>query len=277
MARAIDLTSQEWRDLVFANKNQAYGAYEIRKTSSQRHLMSLGIVILFGVTFSVLPMIVNKLFPAENTQTVVGTEGKITLAEYDLTEKDKEVINMIKQAEIVVDLKSTVKFTPPVVKPDEQVKEADEMLTQDALSDTKVTISVATVEGTKNGTEDIADHIEKDVIVGKPTTETAPISFAEQMPTFLGGDKELMSYLSKNIKYPVIAQETGVQGTVLLRFVVGKDGNIKDVTILRSLDPSCDKEAVRVVKSMPQWIPGRQNGVPVAVYYTLPVKFKLSN
>ena len=275
MTRAINLNSKEWRDLIFAGKNQLYGAYEIRKTSTQRHLLSLGIVILLGVMLLALPMVIKKLFPAKSSIIEVP-DGKITLAEYNLTEKDKEIIEMIKQAEAIPDLKSTVKFTPPVIKPDEQVSEANEMLTQDALSDTKVSISIATVEGVEGGTKDIADFDNlKNVIVGNPA-ET-PVTFAEQMPQFIGGDKELMGYLSKNIKYPVIAQENNVQGTVILRFVVGKDGNVKDVTILRSLDSSCDKEAVRVVKSMPQWIPGRQNGTPVAVYYTLPVKFKLNN
>ena len=274
MTRTIDLNSKKWRDLIFAGKNQLYGAYEIRKTSTQRHLMSLGIVILLGATFLVFPMVMKKLFPAGDSVSE-PPDGKITLAEYNLTEKDKEIIEMVKQAEAVPDLKSTIKFTPPVVRPDELVSEADEMPTQDFLSDAKPNISIATVEGVEGGTKDIADFNNINVIAEK-STET-PVTFAEQMPYFPGGDKEMMSYLSKNIKYPIPAIETGTQGTVLLRFVVGKEGNIQDVAILRSLDPLCDKEAVRVVKSMPKWTPGRQNGNPVAVYYTLPVKFKLNN
>jgi len=100
---------------------------------------------------------------------------------------------------------------------------------------------------------------------------------AEQMPQFPGGDKEMMNYLSNNMKYPTIAQEQGIQGTVVIRFVVGKTGKIRDIAVVRSLEPSCDKEAIRVIKSMPQWISGRQNGKPVNVYYTLPVRFRLAN
>ena len=275
MTRTIDLTSKEWLDLIFANKNQIYVAYEIRKTSSQRHLMSLGIVILLGAVLSALPMAIKKLLPAE-TSTSDATKGIVTLTEYDLLKKDKEIIEIIKPVAPPPELKATIKFTPPVIKPNSEVSEADEIPSQVLLSEASATISIITNPGVEGGTFDPADF---DKIVGgnNPTDTGNPILIAEEMPQFVGGDKELMSYLSKNIKYPIIAQETGVQGTVTLRFVVGKDGNIKDVTILRSLDPSCDKEAVRVVKSMPQWIPGKQNGIPVAVYYTIPVKFKLNN
>jgi protein TonB len=85
----------------------------------------------------------------------------------------------------------------------------------------------------------------------------------------------LMSWLSQNIKYPVIAAENGVEGRVIVQFVVEKDGSITDVKIAKSVDPSLDKEATRVVSSMPHWIAGRQNGNPVRVKYTVPVTFKL--
>ena len=105
--------------------------------------------------------------------------------------------------------------------------------------------------------------------------EEKPYEAVEQMPTFPGGETELMKFIRDNLKYPVIAQENGIQGRVILRFVVSKTGTIDNVTVLRSLDPTCDKEAIRVVKSMPKWIPGKQNGNNVPVYFTLPVVFKL--
>ena len=97
----------------------------------------------------------------------------------------------------------------------------------------------------------------------------------EQMPTFPGGQQELMSYLGKNIKYPTIAQENGTQGRVIIQFVVERDGSITDVRVARGVDPYLDKEAVRVVKSMPKWIPGKQNGKAVRVKFTVPVMFRL--
>ena len=95
------------------------------------------------------------------------------------------------------------------------------------------------------------------------------------MPSFPGGQSALMQYLNSNIKYPVVAQENGVQGRVVVSFVVEKDGSITDVRVVRSVDPSLDREATRVVKSMPHWIPGKQNGSAVRVKYNVPVSFKL--
>lgn len=97
----------------------------------------------------------------------------------------------------------------------------------------------------------------------------------EQMPEFPGGMDALMSYLSKNIKYPAQAQENNIQGRVIINFTVNKDGSIVDPEIKKSLDPSCDKEAMRVIKAMPKWKPGRQHGKPVRVRYTVPVLFRL--
>lgn len=98
---------------------------------------------------------------------------------------------------------------------------------------------------------------------------------AEQMPRFPDGETEMMKFLGDNIKYPVKAQEAGIHGRVVVRFVVTPTGAIDDVKVMRGVDPELDEEAVRVVKSMPAWIPGVQNGEKVAVYYTLPVTFKL--
>lgn len=98
---------------------------------------------------------------------------------------------------------------------------------------------------------------------------------AEQMPSFPGGDRKLMEYLSENIRYPEECEEICVQGRVIVSFIVEKDGSISNVKVAKSLDPLLDKEAVRVVSGMPKWIPGRQNGVAVRVRYIIPVTFRL--
>ena len=99
----------------------------------------------------------------------------------------------------------------------------------------------------------------------------------EKMPTFPGGQSKMMKFLSKNIKYPVIAAENGIKGRVICEFVVNKDGQIVDVKVLRGVDSSLDKEAVRVIKKMPRWTPGEQGGKPVRTKFTLPVSFRLQN
>ena len=97
----------------------------------------------------------------------------------------------------------------------------------------------------------------------------------EQQPEFPGGFKELMKYLNDNLKYPKDALGQGIEGRVRVQFIVTKTGEISNVKILQSLHPSCDEEAVRLISSMPKWIPGKQNGVPVNVYYTVPIRFTL--
>jgi protein TonB len=104
---------------------------------------------------------------------------------------------------------------------------------------------------------------------------SVPIVFAEEMPQFPGGEAELMRFVNKSIKYPVIAQENGIQGRVICSFVVNRDGSVADVEILRGVDPSLDKEALRVVNTLPKWSPGKQRGKPVRVKYTIPITFRL--
>ena len=116
-----------------------------------------------------------------------------------------------------------------------------------------------------------------DIMIEEEVEEEEPEIFmvVEQMPEFPGGQAELFKYISQNIKYPPIAKENGIQGKVFIQFVVGKDGSINNVTVLRGVDPSLDKEAVRVVKNMPKWKPGKQRGKPVYVRYQVPINFKL--
>ena len=99
----------------------------------------------------------------------------------------------------------------------------------------------------------------------------------ENQPEFPGGNAAMMKFLSDNIKYPVIAQENGIQGRVICNFVVERDGSITDVQVVRGVDPSLDKEAVRVIQQMPRWTPGKQRGQAVRVRFTLPVVFRLQN
>ena len=171
-------------------------------------------------------------------------------------------------------VKSSIKFTAPVIKKDEEVPEEDEMKSQEELNTAKAGISIADVKGNDeiNG-QDIADL--KEIVVQGTPKEEAVFDMVEQMPSFPGGQEELMRFLAKNIRYPSIAQENGISGKVICQFVVSSDGSVKNIQVLRQLDPSCDKEAVRVLSLMPKWIPGKQNGKPVAVKYTVPIVFRL--
>ncbi len=134
---------------------------------------------------------------------------------------------------------------------------------------------------------DSEDDRDKEVVIRPPTTtytsgvyseeEETEVVFmvVESMPGFPGGEAALFKYLSDNIKYPVIAQESGIQGRVICQFVVNRDGSIVDIEVVRGVDRSLDAEAVRVIANMPKWSPGKQRGKPVRVKYTLPVNFRL--
>lgn len=275
MAKDIDLTSQKWLNLIFEGKNKSYGAYVMREDSSNRHLKSLFIVLIVGSLLLYLPGLIKGLIPEK-----VVEEEEYIVSEVDITltdiEKDVPAENIIKSiAEVPPPpaLKKTIQFTAPVIAPDEEVAEEDLIATQQELTTTSAAISVATVEGVEGGGVDIADLEDHKVIVQAEVVE--PFSFVEFMPSFGKSDKDLMEYLSKNIKYPTVASEQGIQGTVHLRFVVNADGSVGNVEVVRPLNPSLDKEAVRVVSSMPKWNAGKQNGVAVPVYFSLPVKFTI--
>ena len=154
------------------------------------------------------------------------------------------------------------------------MRDEDEIKSQHELTQTKVTISIADVKGNdEEHGKDIAD-LKQVVTQAEPEPEKV-FDMVEQMPQFPGGQAEMMQFISKNMKYPTIAQENGTQGRVTCQFVVGADGRVRDVNVLRGVDPYLDKEAVRVIMSMPKWIPGKQNGKAVSVKYTIPVVFRL--
>ncbi len=128
------------------------------------------------------------------------------------------------------------------------------------------------------------DNDKEEVVIQAPVTieekeeeedEKTIFVVVETMPEFPGGQAALFKYLNESVKYPVIAQENNIQGRVIVQFVVEKDGSVTDVQVVRSVDPSLDKEAKRVISSMPKWSPGKQRGKAVRVKYTVPVNFKL--
>jgi TonB family protein len=145
----------------------------------------------------------------------------------------------------------------------------DKIVGEGEANDTKMEATLD-VEDTHYGAESIPNQV-----VEQSATEEGVKDIVDQMPSFPRGGTALMQFISSNVKYPRIAEEKGVQGRVICTFVVEKDGSISHVQVARSVDPSLDKEAVRVIMSMPKWIPGKQDGVPVRVKYTVPVTFRL--
>ena len=275
----IDLISNEWSDLLFENRNKEYGAYVLRHQTGNRNLASILAILVFVAAIVSLLVIKNEYdrYVAKHT-VVVYDQGMETsnLKNKAPEVKRAEPIRRENIEEVVEKIKCSIKFVAPVIKKDDEVDPKDEMRTQDEIMKSKVSISVFDVF---NGSEEGEVLKAKQMLVTEPVKpkeeENTVFEYVEQMPSFPGGDAALMQYLSKNIKYPPVAEEMGIQGRVICTFVVERDGSVSDIRIKRSVDPSLDKEAMRVVSAMPKWIPGRQNGQMVRVKYTLPVTFRL--
>ena len=274
----IDLISNEWTDLVFEGRNQSYGAYQLRKSTGKRNLWAL---IIVGLAAVLLYLGLQLQRMAEANKKVENTQA-VALANLN-TEKKKEAKvekkEIIRQEpeKVVEQVKSSVKFTAPIIKKDEEVKEEDEIKLDEVQKSDKA-VGAFTVEGN----DEVGGAVLKakeDIAAPEPpkhvVEETKIFTVVEQMPMYPGGDAALMGYLRDNIHYPTVAAENGVQGSVVVGFVVERDGSITDVKVLRSVDPSLDREAMRVVKSMPRWTPGKQNGSAVRVKYQVPVTFRL--
>lgn len=283
MDKFINLNSAEWCDLVFEERNKKYGAYRLRQTSSKRYLVAFLIVMLFTAVVSFLPQLYGVV---ENiTQKDLGPmEQTVELSVLPIEEQVPE--DMIKEEVIPKGevppppppLKSSMQFVPPVIAKDEEVSSENQFAkTQQELQSSTLQISIADIMGTdeQHGIDISELSRPVELVVDDIIEEDKVLEDAEQMPMFPGGQSALNKFLSENIHYPIIAQESGIQGRVVVKFVVSRSGDIMDIQIIRGVDSSLDREAVRVVQSMPKWIPGKHRGKPVSVYFTLPVEFRL--
>ena len=278
----IDLYDPKWVEMVFAGKNKEYGAYQLRKGTSGRNIKSLLIlVIAAALVGGFLAWKVIEQKQAEEQQAYMEAMELAKLQQQaKKEEKKKEPVKpKIEPKKEIPVARETQKFTAPVIKKDELVKEENQVKQMDKL-DEKVAVGTENKAGVKDRT---VEAVRSEIAVAAPPPPPAPkpevatkvFDVVEEMPSFPGGNAALMSYLNSNTKYPVVAQENGVQGRVIISFVVERDGSISDVKVARSVDPSLDREAQRVVKSMPRWTPGKQNGQTVRVKYTVPVVFRL--
>lgn len=278
----IDLYDPKWVEMVFAGKNKEYGAYQLRKGTSGRNIKALLIlVIAAALVGGFLAWKVIEQKQAEEQQAYMEAMEVAKLQQQaKKEEKKKEPVKpKIEPKKEIPVARETQKFTAPVIMKDELVKEENQVKQMDKL-DEKVAVGTENKEGTKSR---LAEAVRSDIAVAAPPPPPAPkpevsnkvFDVVEEMPHFPGGPAALQAFLSSNTKYPVVAQENGVQGRVIVSFVVERDGSITDVRVVRSVDPSLDREASRVVRSMPRWSPGKQNGSTVRVKYTVPVVFRL--
>jgi len=263
-------------DIIFADRNKAYGAYMLRRAYTTFLGRALGIGLLLILLFVAIPYIksaIGGLIPKEKPIDVIAELGPPP----DIDPNNPPPPPPPPPPTPPPPTRSTVKFVPTVVKKDEEVvEEVEKKAVEELILEDK---DVGKED--KKGTDGAAPSIEKNPdlgIIEEPKVveeKTFEMFDIQKPPSFPGGEAELFKFLSKNIDYPALAKENNISGVVPLTFVVGKDGVVRDVQILRDIGGGCGKEAVRVVSSMPKWSPGEANGHPVKVRYTLPVRFKL--
>ena len=281
MATQINLSSREWCDLVFEGKNKDFGAYAIRTESAKRHnkavLWTLIGTIIFGlIAFGFVKAnqyLEERKLAQQGEQKVVFIDMANEADEPEPEPIEHEKPEVLQKEELI-----TYQATELQIVEDENVREEDEIVSLDERMQTDaIAGTVTNSEGTTN-LNNFREQINEVVIEEKEPVADKPAEVfisVEQMPQFHGGDAALLKYLSSHINYPPMAAENNVQGRVVVQFVVDKTGKVGEVKVVRSVDKELDREAVRVCKSLPKFVPGRQNGQPVSVWYTLPVTFKL--
>jgi len=254
-----NVVNPERADLVFESRNKAYGGYVIRKNYEKTILVAF-LICIGAIMVLVIAPLVSSFIKGKMEREALKVTESITLAEPPPIDKSTPPPPPVVPPPPV---QQTIKFTPPKVVKDIEAEEPPP--TQEEVKE--VTVSTVTQEGEK-----LID-LPPDPVVDPD--EGKIFTVVEEMPSFPGGEEALMKYLGTSIKYPAIARENNIQGKVYLSFYVDKDGKVKEVKVLRGIGGGCDEEAVRVVKAMPEWKPGRQNGRNVAVYYNVPVNFTL--
>ena len=245
-------------EMVFKNRNKEYGSYMLRKKYRKYVTISLTIgliLIAVAVAYPLINSYINK----------------------------KRLIKEMKEVgiEMMEAPKEEAPPPPPPPPPTEQLVEKVKFTAPVVVSDTNIETGLATQDdlSAKTNTEVPSDEVEikeevKETVI-EVKQEAEIFTVVEEQPSYPGGEEARLKFLQENIKYPEEAKELGIQGKVFVTFVVEPDGSVSNVKVLRGIGGGCDEEAIRVVKSMPKWVPGKQRGVPVRVQFNLPIKFTL--
>jgi len=260
----LDILDQKWIDFVFASRNKNYGAYELRRENGRNTSKALliGIVVfVFLISANTILNLIEGFIP-KGKEKVKITNVVLSPPPVDLKKPPPPPPPEPPKPKV-----DQVKFPPPVVKPDVEVKEKPPTIEELKVADP----GQKNLKGDKNADVNIEDPVGTS---DAKVTEEDPnriFTSVEQVPMFPGGLEAFGAYLSKNIRYPAIARENATQGRVIVQFVCERDGSLTDIKVVRGIGDGCDEEAVRVLRASPHWKPGIQNGRPVRVQYSVPI------
>ena len=267
--------------MIFEGKNKEYGAYEMRAKSDSRHNRAMLVIIIVLFAVAILAWTVNTVIeqaqarPEDTTEQAMVEMATDDVQEEEPQEEEPQRVEEQKPEVLPEEVPNTMKATELKITADAEVKE--EIKSQDEMKETTTAVGATDFD---KGTDDlnvVREHKDEVVVEEKtePVDDNKVFDVVEQNPVFPGGEAALLKYVAEHIRYPAMAQEKNIQGRVVVQFVVTKTGSIGQVKVVRSKDPDLDKEAVRVVKSLPKFTPGKMNGHAVNVWYTLPINFKL--
>ncbi len=259
-----DTVVKNFDDVVFENRNKAYGAYAIRRSYSE----NVNRAVMFAMVGAGLIFII---------PSIITTSGK----DFIETPTTKCPIDWITKLPEIIPIEPQHRVAPPPVRTTHTnlVPIVTTTAITPPIEDTPPTSPTTTgsIEGADTGVDIVQDgemNIETIAPVSVPAI-TTPMDAPEVMPEFIGGKEAMMKFLQKKIKYPAAAMRIGIDGTVFVRFVIDKDGNVISAEVIRGIHEALDKEAKRVISLMPAWKAGRQNNNPVAVRMVLPIKFQV--
>ena len=290
MARGVNLTSPEWRDLIFEGKNQDFGAYQLRKKSTRRHVIAIiGIIILLIAT-AIFVFSWSKYQAYREEQEALAKAAEMsqamfeTPAEEEMQEEEEVKYEELPEPEEQVQEEQVAAQQVTEIAIVEKPDKDKEVKSMDEIQENQAQIGNVNQEG-KIDISEVQTAVKAVEVVPEPApapVEKKPepekiFEAVEQQAQFPGGSGALNKWLGSHLRYPEMAQQNNVQGRVIVQFVVEKDGSISNPTVARGVDKDLDREAIRVVKQMPKWQPGKNNGVAVRSKFTLPVVFKLQN
>lgn len=292
--KSIDLTSLEWTNLIFEGKNKDFGAYQLRRKSDKRHNLAvlftlIGLVI---VALLVWALSVYNNWQAERAAAEAKAKQEQMMAAMLEQEKEQPEEEQPEEQkyepeipEVKEEVLATVQVTQIAIVEEEKV--TNKVLSQDEQLEDNTARGVVTQEGSDDADKfkqvqeqvKVVEHVEPVKVVEEPKKEEPKpdkiFTAVEQQAQFPGGQAALMKWLQSNLRYPERAQQNDIQGRVIVKFVVNADGSIEQAQVVKGVDKDLDNEAIRVVKRMPKWQPGKNNGVAVRSYFTLPVTFRL--
>ena len=264
MEQAKSFLGWSFDDIVFLGRNQEYGAYQLRKERAKNSvvglLVTVGIAgVLIGASFVDFSFLKSKA----KEETI---ETSVTLAEPPPL---KDETPPPPPPPPPPPVRPTVQFLEMVAKKDKEVVDEDPPKQEEVK---KAEISTETHEG-----KDDAPAVVEPVITSAPIVEDKVFTVVEQMPAYPGGEEAMMRFIQSNINYPDMERENDIQGRVVVGFVVLEDGTLSDITVKKGVSPGIDKEALRVVRKLPKFNPGKQQGKAVKVSFVLPIMFKLAS